>query len=653
MKDIDRMAQLVADLNRYAYEYYTLDSPTVSDKEYDALYDELLKLEDELMIVLPDSPTKRVGDKVLKEFAEYRHRLRLYSLDKSQTIEGIENFFTRVEKAVGYIPRVTVEKKFDGLTLSLTYKDGYLVTGATRGDGIKGEDVTEQIKTIRTIPLSIPFLGEVEVQGEGLMRLSELKSYNERDGVVPLKNARNAVSGAIRNLDPSVTASRNLDFVAYNIGYIDGAEVHFQTEVRELLKSWGFLTDDFFAVADDIDGVKKALDDIETLRPTLDFLIDGAVVKIDDMAIREELGFTDKFPRWAIAYKYKAEETTTVLENVIWQVSRTGKLNPIAELSPVELMGVTVRHATLNNIDDIKKKGVKIGDRVFIRRSNDVIPEITGVATTSGSSIEITPPSVCPECGGAVVKKGAFLYCENKDDCAPSIISRLSHFASRPCMDIEGLSEKTCEQLHAELGLRTPDALYDLTVDRLLTLDGFKEKKAGNLVESIQKSKNTTLARFLFAIGIPNIGKKTAEVMADTFGTLDSVRSATYMELITLPDFGDIMANAVIDYFATDSNITVVDALMSKGIRFEEKEPVAEGVFSGRNVVLTGTLSSYKRSKAQEIIKSLGGVVSDSVTKSVNLVIAGEDAGSKLEKAKKLGIEIWSEEDFKEVINEK
>ncbi len=644
------MARLVADLNRYAYEYYTLDAPTVSDKEYDALYDELLRLEDELAIVLPDSPTKRVGDKVLTEFAEYKHRLRLYSLDKSQTTEGIENFFARIEKAVGYVPRMTVEKKFDGLTLSLTYRDGYLVTGATRGDGIQGEDVTEQIKTIRTVPLSIPFKREVEVQGEGLMRLSELKAYNARDGVVPLKNARNGVAGAIRNLDPAVTASRNLDFMAYNIGYIDGTEVRRQTEVRDLLKSWGFLTDDFFAVADNITDVKRALDEIEELRPSLDFLIDGAVVKIDDMSIREELGFTDKFPRWAIAYKYKAEETTTVLENVIWQVSRTGKLNPIAELTPVDLMGVTVRHATLNNIDDIKKKGVKIGDRVFIRRSNDVIPEITGVATTSESSIEITPPSICPECGGTVVKKGAFLYCENKDACAPSIISRLSHFASRPCMDIEGLSEKTCEQLHAELGVKTPDALYDLTADLLLTLDGFKEKKANNLVESIQKSKNTTLARFLFAIGIPNIGKKTAEVMADTFRTLDDVRRASYMELIALPDFGDVMANGVIDFFASPDNAATVDALIKKGIRFEEKETVSKGVFSGKNVVLTGTLASYKRSKAQEIIKSLGGTVSESVTKSVNLVIAGGEAGSKLEKAKKLGIEIWSEEDFKEAI---
>ncbi len=649
MNDIERMAELVKTLNRYAYEYYTLDSPTVSDKEYDALYDELLKLEQELFIVLPDSPTKRVGDKIAQGFKEYKHKLRLYSLDKSQTFEGIENFFSRVEKEVGFVPEFTVEKKFDGLTLSLTYENGYLKTGATRGDGVQGEDVTDQIKTIRTIPLSIPFKGTVEVQGEGLMRLSELKKYNEKDGVVPLKNARNGVAGAIRNLDPNVTASRNLDFVAYNIGYIDGLKIDTQQEVREHLKKWGFLTDDFFEIVDNIKDAIRSLDRIEEVRPDLDFLIDGAVIKVNSMAVREELGFTDKFPRWAIAYKYKAEETTTTLENVIWQVSRTGKLNPIADLSPVDLMGVTVKHATLNNIDDIKKKGVRIGDKVFIRRSNDVIPEITGVATTSEKSIDILPPSVCPECGGQVTKKGAFLYCENKENCAPSIISRLSHFASRPCMDIDGLSEKTCEQLHFELGIKTPDQLYDLTLDSLLCLDGFKDKKASNLIANIEKSKHTTLSRFLFAIGIPNIGKKTASVMADVFGTLDNVKNATFMDLITLPDFGDIMATAVIDFWNNPDNLKIVDSLISKGITFE-KETITTGVFSGKTVVLTGTLSKYKRSEAQAIIKNLGGQVSDTVSKSVNLVIAGVDAGSKLEKAQKLGIEIWSESDFLEVI---
>ncbi len=652
MSDLDRMATLVAQLNKYAYEYYTLDEPTVSDKEYDALYDELVKLEEELLFVLPDSPTHRVGDKTLDGFSEYKHRLRLYSLDKSQTIEGVDAYIKRVEKACGVVPLMTVEKKFDGLTLSITYDNGTLKTAATRGDGETGEDVTEQVKTIRTVPLTIPFKGVVEVQGEGLMRLSELEKYNQNKDNKPLKNARNGVAGAIRNLSPKVTKSRNLDFVAYNIGYTEGIDVARQQDVRRLLVEWGFFVDDYFGTCSTLGEVESCLAEIEAERPTLDFLIDGAVIKVDDFSLREELGFTDKFPRWALAYKYQAQETTTILERVEWQVSRTGKLNPIAVLSPVDLMGVTVRHATLNNIQDIKKKGVKIGDRVFIRRSNDVIPEITGVAETYPHSEEIVAPTVCSECGSAVVSKGAFLYCDNVDNCAPRIISQLAHFASRPCMDIEGFSDKTAELVYTELGIRTADQLYDLTMDELLTLEGFKETKARNLLDALTASKNTTLARFLFALGIPNIGKKTARVLEETFSTLDGVRNATYMELILIPDFGEIMVNGVLEFFADVSSNDLVDNLLSKGITFKREEVVTEGIFSGRTVVLTGSMTSYKRSAAQDLIRSLGGKTADSVSKAVNLVIAGEDAGSKLEKAKKLGIEIWTEQDFLDYIKQ-
>ncbi len=650
MSSIERMAELVALLNKYAYEYYTLDEPSVSDKEYDALYDELLKLEEELFFVLPDSPTHRVGGSTLDGFREYKHRLRLYSLDKSQAIDGIEAFIKRVEKTCGIVPKMTVEKKFDGLTLSITYMDGKLKTAATRGDGETGEEVTEQVKTIRTVPLTIPFDGIVEVQGEGLMRLSELKKYNEVETNKPLKNARNGVAGAIRNLNPKVTKSRNLDFVAYNIGYIEGKDIKTQEEVRDVLKSWGFFVDDYFGTATTVDEVSKCLNEIEEKRSDIDFLIDGAVVKVNDFSLREELGFTDKFPRWAIAYKYQAEETTTVLENVEWQVSRTGKLNPIAVLAPVDLMGVTVRHATLNNIQDIKKKGVKIGDRVFIRRSNDVIPEITGVAESYPYSKEIAAPTICPVCGSPATMKGAFLYCDNVDNCAPRIISQLAHFASRPCMDIEGFSDKTAEQLYTDLGVRTADQLYDLTIDDLLTLDGFKTTKANNLLSALEKSKSTTLGRFLYAIGIPNIGKKTARVLEDTFGSLDNVRNATYMDLITIPDFGDIMVNAFLDFFATPDNNLLVDNLIAKGITFIKEDVITDGIFSGKTVVLTGSLTTYKRGAAQELIKSLGGKTADSITKAVNLVIAGEDAGSKLSKAQKLGIEIWTEEQFLDFI---
>lgn len=641
---MDRMKELVRLLNRYAYEYYTLDAPTVSDKEYDALYDELLTLEKETGVVLNDSPTVRVGGETLKNFKQYKHRQKLYSLDKSQTKEGIAAFADRLVKAFGFLPDLTVEKKFDGLTLSITYDKGNLVTAATRGDGETGEEVTEQIKTIRTVPLKIPFEGLVEVQGEGLMRLSELAKYNEREAV-PLKNARNGAAGAIRNLNPKETAKRCLDFVAYNVGYSENLPAKKQSEVRELLKEWGFFTDPFFVLANGVDEVYKALDEIEELRPTLDFLIDGAVIKVDDLGLREEVGFTEKFPRWAIAYKYKAEETTTTLERVEWQVSRTGKLNPLAVLTPVDLMGVTVKRATLNNISDIQRKGIKVGDRVFIRRSNDVIPEITGVAETFPYSEEIVPPKVCPHCGSGVKREGVFVYCENAAGCAPSVISRLTHFASKPCMDIDGLSDKTAELLYNELDVKSPDMLYDLTKERLLTLDGFKDKKAENLLDGITDSKNTTLARFLFALGIGQIGKKTARVLADRFKTLDAVRNATFDDLVALPDFGEIMADGVVSFFKDEENNALVNRLISKGVTFEE-ETVAEGTFSGKVVVLTGALSKYKRGKAAELIKERGGIVADSVSKSVNLVIVGEDAGSKLLKAQKLGIEIWDEARF-------
>lgn len=650
MESLEKMQELIKRLNRYAYEYYTLDAPTVSDKEYDALYDELLSLEKETGTVLPDSPTVRVGGETLKGFNQYTHRQRLYSLDKSQTKEGIAAYAERLIKSFGRLPKLTVEKKFDGLTLSITYEGGKLKTAATRGDGETGEEVTEQIKTIRTVPLTIPFDGLIEVQGEGLMRLSELKKYNEKEAV-PLKNARNGAAGAIRNLNPKETAKRNLDFVAYNVGYSENFPAKTQSEVREHLKEWGFLTDSFFAVADDIVGVYKALDDIEEMRPDLDFLIDGAVIKVDDLSLREEVGFTEKFPRWAIAYKYKAEETTTVLERVDWQVSRTGKLNPLAILTPVDLMGVTVKRATLNNISDIKRKGIKIGDRVFIRRSNDVIPEITGVAETFPSSRTIEPPEICPHCGSPVKADGVFLYCENPVGCAPRVISQLTHFASKPCMDIDGLSDKTAELLYNQLNVRTPDELYDLTKEQLLTLDGFKDKKAENLIDGIAKSKNTTLARFLFALGIGQIGKKTARVLADRFKTLEAVRAASFDEIVALPDFGDIMADGVVSFFADKENADLVDKLVSKGIVFSEEQST-DGVFSGRVVVLTGALTKYKRGKAAELIRERGGIVADSVSKSVNLVIAGEDAGSKLDKARKLSIEIWNEQQFLSALEE-
>ncbi len=646
---MERMKELVQLLNRYAKEYYELDNPTVSDKEYDELYYELVGLEYSLGVTLPDSPTHRVGGQPLKEFVQYPHKLRLYSLDKAKGEGELSAWFDRLKKQFGYVPTMSVEHKFDGLTLSLTYKDGVLVTAATRGDGTVGEEVTAQVKTIKSVPLSIPYQGEIEIQGEGLMRLSSLKKYNEK-AAVPLKNARNGVAGAIRNLDPKVTAARNLDFVAYNVGYYEGKLFSSQQEVNSFLKENGFLTDEVFFLTDNYDKVVEKLNEIETSRPELDFLIDGAVLKINDFSLREEMGFTEKFPRWALAYKFEAEETTTVVKDIVWQVSRTGRLNPLAELEPVDLMGVTVQRATLNNFSDIQKKGVKIGSRVFIRRSNDVIPEIMGVAEEAEGSLTPTRPVCCPACGAPVKEEGAFLYCTNSEHCAPAIIASLDHFASKPCMNIEGFSEKTAELLFNECHVKYPHQLYLLTMDDLLSLDGFKEKKASNLLSEIEKSKAVTLDRFLFSLGIPTIGKKAAKQLADRFETLLNVANATVFDITEIDDFGQIMAENVVSYFMDEKNNEEVKALLNAGITFvaEEKK---EGVFSGRTVVLTGSLSSFKRSAAAAEIVERGGKVADNVSSSVNLVIVGVDAGSKLTKAQKLGIEIWDEERFLAELN--
>lgn len=643
----DRMTELVQKLNEYAYRYYTLDEPIVSDKEYDILYDELVALEKESGIVLPDSPTHRVGGELLKQFESYVHKQRLYSLAKSQTFGELESWWTRCANALGQEKFLcSVEYKYDGLTVNLSYKDGNLVRATTRGNGEKGEVVTSGAKTIRTIPLTIPFKGEIEVQGECIMRLSELEKYNNTHDI-PLKNARNAAAGALRNLDPKVTAERHLDFMAYSVGYSD-ITFQSQKEMVDFLVKNKFRIGDYVKFADNMADIQELISEIEGQRNSLDYLIDGAVIKIDAQNYRNELGFTEKSPRWAIAYKYEAEEVTTILKDVIWQVSRTGKLNPLAVLEPVELCGATISRATLNNLDDIAKKGVKIGSRVFIRRSNDVIPEILGVAEDNNGTT-IIPPDKCPSCGGDVEVNGAFVYCTNKENCGAVHISRLDHFASREAMNIEGLSERTILQLYNLGFLRDIDDIYDLTAGQLIQAEGFKDKKVNNILTAIKNSKNVSLDRFVYSLGIANIGKKSAKQLADKFKSLENLQSATMEDLLNMDDFGEIMATGVYNYFNDAANIKLIQNLLEKGVKIEFKEQ-KEGVLTGINICLTGSIS-IPRGKAKQLIIDNGGSVSDSVSKNVNVVVYGEDAGSKLEKAKKLGIELWTEKEFFEKIN--
>ena len=641
---MDRMHELVKQLNDHAYRYYVLDDPIISDGEYDRLYDELVALEKRSGVVLPDSPTIRVGDKPLSKFEQVRHRGKLFSLDKCQSKEEMLAWLKKLD-VNGQMPLCSVEYKFDGLTINLTYEDGVLTQAATRGNGETGEVVTAQVRTIKSVPLSIPYKGVLEVQGEGIMTLSALAAYNERQDVVPLKNARNGVAGAIRNLDPQVTAERKLDMICYNVNYIEDINFRDGRQMLEFLRQNNFKLSSYCKYCKTPQEVLSALDEIESRRDSLDFLIDGAVVKVDDTAMREELGYTQKFPRWAMAYKFAAEEATTTVRDVIWQVSRTGKLNPLAVLDPVDLAGVTVSRATLSNLSEIRRKDIKIGSRVFIRRSNDVIPEITGIAAHTENSREIIPPSVCPACGAPVIQDGIFLKCSNVRACANSIVSALSHFCERDAMDIEGLSDKTLELLYGLGKVKAFHDIYALKEEDFDEVEGFKDKRTGNLLAAIEKSKATTLARFLYAIGIPNIGKKSAGQLEEAFRTLEGVMNAGKEDLVALDDFGEIMAEGVRSYFADEHNREEINALLRAGITFREKE-LRQGVFSSMRVVLTGSLSSMKRSKAKEEIEARGGSVADSVSKTVDLVVAGEEAGSKLDKAKKLGIKIIGEEEF-------
>ena len=643
---IEEMKELTAKINKANYEYYVLDEPTLSDKEWDKLYYRLLDIEKETGVVLKGSPSQKVGGEPLSKFKKVTHSHKLYSLSKAQTIEEIIDWNTRNQNIYSFQEEYSVEYKFDGLSLAITYENGHLKQAATRGNGEIGEDVTEQVKTIRTVPLEIEYKGHVVVQGEGIIKLSELEKYNNQPEE-KLKNARNAVAGAIRNLDPKITAKRRLDFFAYNINYSPELKFNSQVEIFEFLKKQGFLTGDFFKISRNIEDLKKYIEESDKKRHHLDYLIDGLVIKINKNSIRDQLGFTEKTPRWAIAYKFEAEETSTILNDITWQVGRTGKITPVAELEPTELCGVTIKRATLNNYNDILRKKVKLGDRVFIRRSNDVIPEILSVAETFETSKVIEKPTICPCCGSELIDTETELYCPNHSGCKQQIVLKLVQFSSRNAMNIDGLSIKTIEQLYDKFNISTFSDLYKLTADNLAELDGFKDKKIANTLASIEKNKNVKLANFIFALGIGNIGIKTAKQLAKHYKTIENLQKASIEELDELDDIAEITATEIHNYFADEFNKKELEALVSNFINIEiEETTIQEGYFAGKTVVLTGTLSSMGRSEAESIIESQGGSTTSSVTKNTNIVIVGENAGSKLEKARKFGTQIMFEDEF-------
>ena len=654
--------ELVEELNKYAYEYYVLGNSSVTDKDYDKKYYELVDLEKETGYKLPYSPTQRVGDVILPEFKKYTHKARLWSLDKAQTLEEIREWHNRNIKFLEEYNRTSDEelpplkyiltKKFDGLTINLSYdENGVLVTGATRGTGAIGEDVTAQVKTIKSIPLKIDCHDFLEIHGEAIMTTEAFEKYNS-EAETPLKNLRNGAAGALRNLNVAETAKRNLSAFFYDVGYKEGAPFKTYMEMLNFIKTKGFPMDDYIRECKTLDEIQKEIDYIRDIRFDLNYDIDGLVIAIDDIRTRELLGYTVKFPKWAIAYKFEAQEATTKLLDVEWNVGRSGRVSPTAILEPVELAGVTVKRATLNNMDDITRKGVRLGAEVFVRRSNDVIPEIMGVVPESlEGTKEIEEPKVCPACGAHLVHEGVHIYCENTLGCKPQMVKTIVHFAGREAMNIAGFSERTAEQLFEKLDIRDISDLYKLEYEKLLDLDKFGPKKAQNLLDAIEKSKDCTLEAFLYSLGIPNVGVKTAKDLVKRFESLENLEKATFEELVSVQDVGDIVARSIIEFFKEERTLKVINELLSLGVNpHYEKKEVLESPFMGKTVVVTGTLENYSRTSIKEKLESLGAKVSGSVSKKTDFVIAGEAAGSKYDKAKSLGITILSEEEFENMI---
>ncbi|NLO86112.1 MAG: NAD-dependent DNA ligase LigA [Clostridiales bacterium] len=655
------MRALIDALNQASVLYYTTANSPLSDAEWDKKYDALIALEKESGMIMPDSPSVRVGAAPLANFEPHRHISRLWSMDKVQSKEALALWFARCEKLHRDLSdgrseplaplHYAVEYKLDGLTINLTYQDGQLIQAATRGNGEVGEGILPQAKTIRCVPLSIPYKGLLEVQGECIMRLSTLEAYN-KTAAEPLKNARNGAAGALRNLDPTVTATRKLDAFFYQVGTIEQPPYSDMDGMLQFLRENGFPTGEYEEYADSYEEISKLIDGVEEKRESLDFLIDGAVVKVCDSQTRQAMGNTEKFPRWAVAYKFAAEENTATLLDVTWELGRTGKLTPLAHLSPTDIGGVTVQKATLNNFGDIERKNVAIGCTVWIRRSNDVIPEIMGrVGEASGEETLITPPAICPACGEPIIQRGAHLFCMNRKTCKPQTVARLAHFASRNAMDIDTFSDKTAELLYDQLGVRDCADLYQLTTNDLLVLDGFKQKRAENLIVALENSRHCALDAFLFALGIPNVGRKTARDLAEHFGSLDAVKVATSDELIAISEVGDILASSITEFFSFQENLDMIARLLDAGITpIHERQGDSE-LLAGKTFVVTGTLPTLGRDDAEKLVELHGGRASKSVSKKTSYVLAGEKAGSKLTKAESLGIPVITEEEFMQMIN--
>lgn len=653
----NEITELTERLNEYSYKYYVLDEPTVSDYEYDMLLRRLSELEEKYPeLALESSPTKRVGGKVLDGFEEVVHTAKMESLQDAFSEQEVSDFGRRITEFFGGEEEFNVEPKIDGLSVSLEYENGVFFRGSTRGDGLVGENVTENLKTVKSIPLKlkkeIPYL---EVRGEVYISRRDFAALNEsreEEGVPTFANPRNAAAGSLRQLDPKIAASRKLDIFVFNVQRIEGAEFKTHSESLDLLRELGFKVIEN-KVCKGIDKAYEYVLEIGKKRDELKHDIDGAVIKLNDIEKRTQIGSTAKAPKWALAYKFPAEQKETVVENISIQVGRTGVLTPAADLKPVFIAGSTVSRATLHNLDNIRDKDIRIGDRVIIQKAGDIIPEVVRVVSEkrTGDEKVFEMPEHCPVCGSAVVREeGEAAYRCMGLDCKAQLLRHIEHFVSRNAMNIEGLGPSIIAQMLERDLIGCAADLYYLDIQQVAMMDKMGMKSAQNLADALEKSKENDLGRLLFALGIRHVGEKAGKNLAKAFKTLDAVKAASVEEIESIEDFGHIMAISVYNFFKDEKNLASIERLREAGINFSYLGTESSDMrFAGKTFVLTGTLPTYKREEAKEIIESMGGKVSGSVSKKTSFVLAGEEAGSKLDKATQLGVTIIDEAEFKKM----
>ncbi len=642
-------------LNYHSHKYYVEDSPEIEDFEYDMLQRELVSIEKEYPeLITPDSPTQRVGGSAEGMFEPVVHSVPLESLQDAFSLDEVRAFDARVREQFPDI-EYSVEPKIDGLSVALEYENGVFVRGSTRGDGVTGEDVTANLRTVNSIPLRLKTdIEQIEVRGEVYMPkkvFASLVEEQELNGEKPFKNPRNAAAGSLRQKNPAVTATRSLDIFVFNIQRSSESGITGHKQSIEYLKSLGFKTIPFCNKFSDIDGVISELERIGSIRSSLPFDIDGAVIKTDSFAQRAEIGSTAKFPRWALAFKYPPEEKETTVTDIEVAVGRTGVLTPTAVFEPVLLAGSTVSRATLHNQDFINEKEIRIGDKVVIRKAGDIIPEVLRVVSHKENSVPFTLPEICPSCGAPVIREEdeAAVRCVNPE-CPAQLLRNLIHFCSRDAMDIEGMGEAVLEKLVSCGMLSKASDIYTLKKEDFMTLEGFKDKSSQNLIDAIEKSKSADLEKLVYALGIRHIGQKAGKILAVHFGSMEKLMSASVEELSSIEGFGSIMAQSVINFFSLDGSKHEIEALAALGVNMHSLREVADNRFEGMTFVLTGTLPTYSRNEASDIIEKFGGKTASSVSKKTTYVLAGEEAGSKLTKAQSLGVTIINEDEFNNMI---